>query len=372
MMPNPVFDKCRDIINIYSDSKLPIIITDIRLNIVYKNQSAEKLFPSKFSDTVNMMEMYPDSDAVIAALTSGKSISVIFPRLDSPCINAVFTPIVSEGKSIGAVLNPSFAESEDTTIEKETLFSEIAHAFRSPLTAMFSSLSLMGKSDYVYDNFREQLQNINDHGYEMLRNSINITEYGKLKNYPESAPKNLFDLSDFLRELCTAVQAITVSSTADFSFVLPPNPVFVRGRAEFLSEGILNVLSNAFKFTPSSSSVCLEMKTNSSKTDAVIIIRDLGSGMSSKSVMRACEPFYSDTQKLGLGLTVAKLAVESFGGTLSLSSVQGGGTTVTMSLPIAKYDKSKVELMESSSDYLENSFSLPFIILSDAIGAPEI
>jgi len=102
----------------------------------------------------------------------------------------------------------------------------------------------------------------------------------------------------------------------------------------------LNILSNAIKFTPSGGSVRIEAAAGAGGSGAVITIADTGVGMSEAEVQIAMEPFRQITNYLtksesgtGLGLPLARRFIEAHGGTLTVDSAPGVGTTVTITLP---------------------------------------
>ncbi len=106
-----------------------------------------------------------------------------------------------------------------------------------------------------------------------------------------------------------------------------------------LRQAVLNILSNAIKFTPPGGSVRIEAAAGAG-SGAVITIADTGVGMSEDEVQIAMEPFRQITNYLtksesgtGLGLPLARRFIEAHGGMLTVDSAPGVGTTVTITLP---------------------------------------
>jgi signal transduction histidine kinase len=108
-----------------------------------------------------------------------------------------------------------------------------------------------------------------------------------------------------------------------------------------LKQVLLNVLSNAVKFTPAGGTVAIRAEE---RTDCfAIVIADTGIGIAEADIAKAFEPFGQIDSTLsrkhegtGLGLPLAAAMVREHGGTLTLTSTVGAGTTVTIALPRAR------------------------------------
>ena len=107
-----------------------------------------------------------------------------------------------------------------------------------------------------------------------------------------------------------------------------------------LQQSLTNIIHNAIKFTPAGGTVTI----SGERTGAMlkIVITDTGIGIPSEDLDLVVRPFHrqrpaynSRYQGVGLGLPFAKTIIELHGGRLSINSVQGSGTTVTIELPVA-------------------------------------
>jgi two-component system cell cycle sensor histidine kinase PleC len=110
--------------------------------------------------------------------------------------------------------------------------------------------------------------------------------------------------------------------------------------AQKLRQILLNLVSNAVKFTPSGGSVTVRLAIDGS--DAVLTVADTGIGMSVEDVATALAPFgqidsaYTRRHEgTGLGLPLARRLAELLGGSLALESAPGRGTTATVRMPTA-------------------------------------
>lgn len=356
---------------------MPVMVVTSDLLVVDKNSAASSLFPEmKFADALRILQLIPDTDEISRKIKNGQNVTADL-TLNQHSYSLFFTPILCDNDYLGAVVTGLLRSASHSPNGREETFSAISQSFRKPLTSLFSSLGVMEKSDFIAENFNDQLQNINNSSYDILRTCVNITEYGKLRHYPDSEPKKVFDLTVFLLDLCSAIQSIAYSTDVPFTYSIPDRPVFVCGSQEWLINAILNIVTNSIKYTRPGNEVSLSMLIPSSE-NVVIMVKDSGAGMAPETVSRSFEPFFTANvdgggrQKLGLGLSVAKLAVENFGGNISVFSEKGQCTTVSIRLPRAKYDKKNLELSSTSAEFLTNRYSLPYVILSDSCGCPEV
>src|SRR4029077_5737533 len=116
-------------------------------------------------------------------------------------------------------------------------------------------------------------------------------------------------------------------------------PVIVDERR--IKQVVINIVSNAVKFTPAGGTVTVT--AHAGADGIVMFIRDTGSGMAKQDIPRALERFGQVDSTLarkyegaGLGLPLAKQLVELHGGTLTLESAVNVGTTVTVTLPASR------------------------------------
>lgn len=106
----------------------------------------------------------------------------------------------------------------------------------------------------------------------------------------------------------------------------------MKGDGEKLRQALLNIVLNALQATPAGGRVTLSLQSKDAAT--AITVTDTGQGIPADAIERIFTPFYTTKQDgTGLGLAVAKKIIEGHGGTLTVTSEAGTGTTVTIMLP---------------------------------------
>ncbi len=240
------------------------------------------------------------------------------------------------------------AARSDALIAERTqaeLLANVSHELRTPLGAIigFSELMLRemhnGPEAGVNEKHRAYLLDINESGRHLLENISDILDLSKIDAGRMSLIESKFDtrllLSKTLRLARPRVRAAGISLTVDFGEGLP----FLWADELKLRRVLLNLISNAIKFTPQGGRVVLA--ANRTKDGGVTFsVQDTGIGMTADEVSLALLPFrqieaaYSRKHEgLGLGLPLAKSLIDLHGGALAIQSQPQLGTIVTATLP---------------------------------------
>jgi signal transduction histidine kinase len=123
----------------------------------------------------------------------------------------------------------------------------------------------------------------------------------------------------------------------------PDTKLTVCASAEGVAQIFSNLIGNAVKYTPADGELTVHLTQQTG--NAVITISDTGIGIPAKDLPHLWDEFFrasnarrSQIIGTGLGLSIVKRLVDSYGGMISVQSVEGKGTTFTVSLPIAPID----------------------------------
>jgi signal transduction histidine kinase len=232
-------------------------------------------------------------------------------------------------------------EAEAASRSKSEFLANMSHELRTPLNAIIGFSDVMagekfgplGNARYVQyvhdvgDSGRHLLSLIND----VL--DISKVECGKLDLHEETV--DLAEIIDgCIRLMRERAEAAQISLTAEVAAPLPQ--LWADDRR--IKQVVLNLVSNAVKFTPAGGSV--SVRASADKDGLRFAVSDSGIGMDAAGIELALRPFgqvdsslarkYSGT---GLGLPLSKAIAELHGGTLEIASRPGEGTVVTVALP---------------------------------------
>jgi signal transduction histidine kinase len=218
----------------------------------------------------------------------------------------------------------------------------MSHELRTPLNAIigFSEIissqlfGAIGNAKYV--GYSNDIVASAQHLLEIINSVLDLarSDVGKLQIRPQTV-----DLRNILDGCVTMMHEQCAKAELQFSVAHPRDPLLVFGEPAKLRQVVINLLSNAIKFTkPGGEVSLLASAQDNGRVD--IAVADTGIGMSAEEIPIALAPFGQIDSNLsrryegtGLGLPLTKALVELHGGTLTITSVPGQGTMVTVSLP---------------------------------------
>ena len=219
---------------------------------------------------------------------------------------------------------------------KSRFVSMASHEFRTPLSTVLSSASLISrytsgeeqdKRDRHIKKIKDAVKHLNDLLEDFL--SLGKLEEGKVQAKPES-----FDVKEFLEETAEEVKAI-VKDGQQVCIAFEGDGSFVTDR-RLLKNILINLLSNAVKFSPENASIWL--KGAHTGQQLVLSVKDEGIGISEEDQEHMFTSFYRgknaiNIQGTGLGLHIVKRYADLIQGRMGLESKLGAGTTITIGLP---------------------------------------
>jgi len=217
----------------------------------------------------------------------------------------------------------------------------MSHELRTPLNAIigFAEVIRDAMLEPVAARYREYARNIHSSGHHLLGLINDVLDLAKIDTGRMDLNEEEVDVSRLIAT-CLPLMAERAKK-GGVELVVPPAPNLPSIRVDRLrlKQVVLNLMSNAIKFTPSGGKVTLAALPTADG-GLTIKVADTGIGIRPEEIPRALEPFQQVEQNLsrrfegsGLGLPLAKQLVELHGGTLTITSELGKGTTVFISLP---------------------------------------
>ena len=244
-------------------------------------------------------------------------------------------------------LRLSEMELAEASKAKSEFIARMSHELRTPLNAIigFSEMireAMIGPLDARYRGYGADIHSAGRHLQNVINDILDISkiEGGRLELRDE--PVAIEDMIESCRRIVAAMaEATGVTLSVDAPAGLP----LIRCDAVRFRQILLNLMSNAVKFTPAGGSTTVSAAVEGSF--AVIAVADTGIGMREEEIAIALQPFRqvsgsaNDTLTrrfagTGLGLPLAKALVELHGGTLAIESAPQRGTTVCIRLPLER------------------------------------
>lgn len=257
------------------------------------------------------------------------------------------TELEKQVKNRTLILEEAISELEKTkrdlrkALEKEKELNELksrfvsmaSHEFRTPLTTIMSSLSLVTKYGEISDT-----ENQNKHVNKIKSSVINLTdilndflsvsklEEGKIENMPEE-----INLMEFLNEIISQMEAMC----KDGQKILPfhSGNDLVNLDKKLMRNVLFNLISNAIKFSPEDS--VIEVNALALNSSLKIAVKDKGIGISKEDQKHLFERFFrghnaTHIQGTGLGLNIVTKYAELMNGSIDFESEENKGTTFTI------------------------------------------
>jgi signal transduction histidine kinase len=222
--------------------------------------------------------------------------------------------------------------------QQEQFLAMAAHELRTPLTALSGRLQLLirrlaqsGAEDRVRQEAAhalEQARRLETHIHELL--DATRVQVGQLAL--NRAP---LDLASLVREVAALAQPLAAGQTIDVT--LPDHPLMVDGDEHRLQQVLFNLLTNAITHAPGTEWIAVRLLREADM--ALIEVEDTGPGIAEEDLPRVFTRFFQTgpgrtaRSGLGLGLFISQEIVTAHGGTITVRSAVGEGTTFTVELP---------------------------------------
>ena len=219
--------------------------------------------------------------------------------------------------------------------ERQAVFGRVAvglvHDLSHPIQNIGNSCKLIVKmfDDIEYrESFRRTVEREFEQVKRVLEDLRNLAKPKPLEKFPLDVNKALHGLAE---SMLAGAESSGISLETEFVF----GPLWIEGDLYALNRIHRNLLTNAFQATPPRGRVII--RTIRRNDQAVIEITDTGSGIPAERLNTIFDDYYTTKkQGLGLGLALSKKLVEQLGGTISVTSEVGAGTTFTLNFPITK------------------------------------
>jgi two-component system OmpR family sensor kinase len=218
---------------------------------------------------------------------------------------------------------------------RDRLLHDVSHELRSPLARMQTAVGLAHQQPERVAGALERI------ALEATRLDALVGELLTLARL-ESGKQSSGDDYIELRELLASVvddaryEANESGRTIEFSDDLERD-VVLHASGPLLHRAVENVVRNALKYTPAGSTVEVSLNSMADGRRLRIAIRDHGPGIAPERLASVFEPFFrgdvSDSHGFGLGLAIARRAIEAHGGTIVAENVASGGLRVVIELP---------------------------------------
>jgi heavy metal sensor kinase len=217
---------------------------------------------------------------------------------------------------------------------------DASHELRTPLTVMRGELETLVKEPSLNEEIAERIGNVLEEAERLTQIIEGLLLVSRLETGEALMEKTKIDLGDMIGAVADQMAPLAEDKLLRLKLDITPG-VFVEGDEIRLKQVGVNLLDNAFKYTPEGGQVSIAVRAESDL--AVINVIDSGMGISKQALPHIFDRFYraeqartNRTRGTGLGLSIVQSIIEAHGGHVTAESREGFGASFRIELPLIR------------------------------------
>ena len=226
---------------------------------------------------------------------------------------------------------------------KSEFLATVSHELRTPMTSIlgFNQVLLNESVGPLNDRQRDLLRRVDRGGHRLMGLIENVLALSRIENLKDASEHRLVNMSGLIAAAVQATETLRWHRHLDLSVSVPvAGDTTVIGDQQQLERALINLVSNAVKFTPDGGSI--ELSMTETATSVLVQVKDTGIGIPLDEqpslfdrFFRASNAVADSIQGTGLGLAIVQTIIDAHAGTLSVESASHEGTSVTFEIPKA-------------------------------------
>jgi PAS domain S-box-containing protein len=264
---------------------------------------------------------------------------------------------------------------------KTAFFSNVSHEFRTPLTLMLGPLDDILNKESLSEEIKAPLDAVHRNAVRLLKLVNNLLDYSRVEAGRAQAAYQQLDLAELTTDLASSFRSIIEKAGMTLSVDCREITSQVYADRQMWEKIVLNLLSNAFKYTLQGS---IEVSLKQEGNFAVLDLKDTGVGIPEKELPHMFERFHRiensagrTHEGTGIGLSLVHELVQLHGGTISVQSVEGEGSTFTVKIPLGSAHLPQEHVLDKAKDVDSTALTGAFIkeaytLLQDQLSHPDV
>ena len=254
---------------------------------------------------------------------------------------------VTEQKAHEEELECARIGAEEADRSKSRFLATVSHELRTPLNAVIGFSEMLSNPDLAPKDparIREYARIIHASGAHLLDMVNSFLDASRIESGRFELKLESFDLAELVRSACAIVDVKSAESGVRLTTIAPMEGVAFEGDQRACRQIVINLVSNAVKFTPKGGRVKVQLRRIGSLIE--LSVDDTGIGIAASDLARLGDPFFQAKSSYdrpyegtGLGLSVVRGLVGLHGGSLQIESTPGAGTCVSVRLPAERAEE---------------------------------
>ena len=279
-----------------------------------------------------------DISAAISRVAEGDYSVRVNPKYSDPNDYSTLS-VSSEFTEMGSTVNKMIESLENQEHDREMFISSIAHDIRTPLTSINGFVTAMLDGTIPEDKQDHYLELIKQQTDRIRTLVTQMTEASSL-SHPDPDMMEEFNINDMITDIVDNLEAQLTDKQIRVIKSLDPGPgIMAYGEAQQLCRVIINIITNAIKFTPQNGDIKISTETNPKARKIYVSVEDSGAGVEESKRQRIFESFYQadasrKSEGFGLGLYICKQILAGHGQTIVCEEGRElGGARFVFSFP---------------------------------------
>jgi PAS domain S-box-containing protein len=351
--------------NAFEQSLQALVIVDRESTVVGLNHAAERLTGWSRAEATgrpaaDVLEVRTETGVNLCAangplrraLRQGKAVDTHFAYLfrfrtsDEPVRVSYSVAPIRDGDGVAAVLIAIHDVTPELEIiqAKDALMLAASHELKTPVTTLKGLSELLLDFDLTEPQRRELLQDLHGQVNRMERLIADLLDVSRIDAGRMSIELSSVEVGPVIDHVCEEVGPLLQQRPLRRQVPAALPPVF--GQSQKLHQILVNLLTNAIKYSPDGSPV--ELSVTADREQVHFGVRDEGVGIRSEDLPRVFHKFYRAEDPVvrripgtGLGLYIVRSLVDMLGGHVDVRSQYGKGSVFTISLPRAQADRAR-------------------------------
>ena len=260
---------------------------------------------------------------------------------------------------------------------KSAFLFNMSHDVRTPMNAIIGFTDIAQKHIHDIDKVADSLQKIKNAGMHLLSLLNDVLDMSRVESGHVEITEEPADLLEIMDGIAPIVSPLATAKNIDYKTVYDGiRDRRVRADILHINQVVINLLTNAVKYTAEGGTVTLRLEQEEDVKDGVcmysIIVEDTGIGMSKEFMAGMFESFVRENREevmkesgVGLGLAITKRLVTLMNGTITVASELGNGSVFTVKLPLKIQSEEEAETREAEVIHEPKSLEGKKILLVD-------